>query len=116
MTLVGIMLIITGTLLFLTKILKPKILKYLKFMHYYWIISGICCYTWNFKIWSHNLHLTFLGNNKSEAAKFSFLIVIPVIFGAILKDVLSGIFLTMKSNFNTNNWVYIFIFNWSFGM
>ena len=33
MTLVGIMLIITGTLLFLTKILKPKILKYLKFMH-----------------------------------------------------------------------------------
>ena len=32
----------------------------------------------------------FLGNNKSEAAKFSFLIVIPVIFGAILKDVLSG--------------------------
>ncbi len=28
--------------------------------------------------------------NFLEAAKFSFLIVIPVIFGAILKDVLSG--------------------------
>ena len=32
----------------------------------------------------------FLGNNKSESAKFSFLIVIPVIFGAILKDVIYG--------------------------
>ena len=31
-----------------------------------------------------------LGNNKSDGAKFSFLIVIPVIFGAILKDILSG--------------------------
>jgi undecaprenyl-diphosphatase len=32
----------------------------------------------------------FLGNSKSDSAKFSFLIVIPVIFGAILKDVISG--------------------------
>ena len=32
----------------------------------------------------------FLGNSKSDSAKFSFLIVIPVIFGAILKDVFSG--------------------------
>ena len=32
----------------------------------------------------------YLGKEKNESAKFSFLIVIPVIFGAILKDVFPG--------------------------
>lgn len=35
-----------------------------------------------------------LGINKDEAARFSFLMVIPLIFGKIAKDLLSGDFLT----------------------
>ena len=91
MTLVGIMLIITGTLLFLTKILKTKNFK-ISSLHAliiglsqaFAVIPGIS------RSGATICTSLFLGNNKSEAAKFSFLIVIPVIFGAILKDVLSG--------------------------
>ena len=91
MTLVGIMLIITGTLLFLTKILKTKNFKISKVHSFiiglsqaFAVIPGIS------RSGATICTSLFLGNNKSEAAKFSFLIVIPVIFGAILKDVLSG--------------------------
>ena len=91
MTLVGIMLIITGTLLFLTKILKTKNFKISK-VHA--LIIGLCQAFAVIPGISRSgatiCTSLFLGNNKSEAAKFSFLIVIPVIFGAILKDVLSG--------------------------
>ena len=31
-----------------------------------------------------------LGNDKSKAARFSFLMVVPLIFGKIAKDILSG--------------------------
>ncbi|MBQ0740532.1 undecaprenyl-diphosphate phosphatase, partial [Aquimarina celericrescens] len=31
-----------------------------------------------------------LGNDKTKAARFSFLMVIPLIFGKIAKDILSG--------------------------
>ncbi len=31
-----------------------------------------------------------LGNDKSQAARFSFLMVVPLIFGKIAKDILSG--------------------------
>ena len=31
-----------------------------------------------------------LGNDKTKAARFSFLMVIPLIFGKITKDILSG--------------------------
>ena len=31
-----------------------------------------------------------LGNDKSKAARFSFLMVIPLIFGKIIKDLLGG--------------------------
>ena len=91
MTLVGIMLIITGTLLFLTKILKTKNFKIssvhaliIGLSQAFAVIPGIS------RSGATICTSLFLGNNKSEAAKFSFLIVIPVIFGAILKDVLSG--------------------------
>ena len=91
MTLVGIMLIITGTLLFLTKILKTKNFKIssvhaliIGLSQAFAVIPGIT------RSGATICTSLFLGNNKSEAAKFSFLIVIPVIFGAILKDVLSG--------------------------
>ena len=39
-----------------------------------------------------------IGNDKSKAARFSFLMVIPLIFGKIVKDVLSGEF-----HMNINN-------------
>ena len=91
MTLVGIMLILTGTLLFLTKILKTKNFKiskvhalFIGLSQAFAVIPGIS------RSGATICTSLFLGNNKSEAAKFSFLIVIPVIFGAILKDVLSG--------------------------
>ena len=91
MKLVGIMLIITGLLLFFTKITKAKNFK-ISNKHAFIIglsqalaiIPGIS------RSGATICTSIFLGNNKSEAAKFSFLIVIPVIFGAILKDVLSG--------------------------
>jgi len=42
-----------------------------------------------------------LGNDKSKAARFSFLMVIPLIFGKIAKDVLSGELTAQASNFTS---------------
>ena len=42
-----------------------------------------------------------LGNDKSKAARFSFLMVIPLIFGKIAKDLLSGELTTEATNFTT---------------
>ena len=40
-----------------------------------------------------------LGNDKTKAARFSFLMVIPLIFGKIAKDILSGDISTESQNF-----------------
>ncbi|MBT0606873.1 undecaprenyl-diphosphate phosphatase [Aequorivita echinoideorum] len=40
-----------------------------------------------------------LGNDKTKAARFSFLMVVPLIFGKIAKDVLSGEISTQNTNF-----------------
>lgn len=40
-----------------------------------------------------------LGNDKSKAARFSFLMVIPLIFGKIAKDILSGDINTATTDF-----------------
>ena len=40
-----------------------------------------------------------LGNDKSKAARFSFLMVVPLIFGKIAKDVLSGDLTTGTNDF-----------------
>ncbi|MEH6658885.1 undecaprenyl-diphosphate phosphatase [Leeuwenhoekiella marinoflava] len=40
-----------------------------------------------------------LGNDKSKAARFSFLMVVPLIFGKIAKDILSGEITTESGNF-----------------
>ncbi len=40
-----------------------------------------------------------LGNDKTKAARFSFLMVVPLIFGKILKDILSGDLTYDSSNF-----------------
>ena len=42
-----------------------------------------------------------LGNDKSKAARFSFLMVIPLIFGKIAKDILSGELFTGNHNLIT---------------
>ena len=39
-----------------------------------------------------------LGNDKSKAARFSFLMVIPLIFGKIAKDILDGAIITNSVN------------------
>lgn len=39
-----------------------------------------------------------LGNDKAKAARFSFLMVVPLIFGKIAKDILSGDITTESSN------------------
>ena len=42
-----------------------------------------------------------LGNDKMKAARFSFLMVIPLIFGKIAKDILSGDLTYDSGNFNS---------------
>ncbi|WP_034260355.1 undecaprenyl-diphosphate phosphatase [Altibacter lentus] len=42
-----------------------------------------------------------LGNDKSKAARFSFLMVVPLIFGKIAKDLLSGELTSESTNFTT---------------
>lgn len=42
-----------------------------------------------------------LGNDKSKAARFSFLMVVPLIFGKIAKDLLSGDLTSEATNFTT---------------
>lgn len=41
-----------------------------------------------------------LGNDKTKAARFSFLMVVPLIFGKIAKDLLSGEISTHNTNFS----------------
>ena len=40
-----------------------------------------------------------LGNDKTKAARFSFLMVVPLIFGKIAKDILSGDLSLESQNF-----------------
>ena len=42
-----------------------------------------------------------LGNDKSKAARFSFLMVVPLIFGKIAKDIMSGDLSTESANLGT---------------
>lgn len=42
-----------------------------------------------------------LGNDKTKAARFSFLMVVPLIFGKIAKDILSGELSYDSTNFST---------------
>lgn len=45
-----------------------------------------------------------LGNDKTKAARFSFLMVVPLIFGKIIKDILSG-----ELTYNSGNFTPLFI-------
>jgi undecaprenyl-diphosphatase len=42
-----------------------------------------------------------LGNDKNKAARFSFLMVVPLIFGKIVKDIFSGELSSETANFTT---------------
>ena len=85
------MLIVTGVLLFLTKIIKPKDFQISKTDSLIIGISQALAILPGISRSGATISTSlFLGNSKSDSAKFSFLIVIPVIFGAILKDILSG--------------------------
>lgn len=90
-SLVGLMLIVTGLLLFFTKIIKPKNKKISKtdsiiigIAQAFAILPGIS------RSGATICTSLFLGNKNRDSAEFSFLIVIPVIFGAILKDIITG--------------------------
>ena len=89
--LVGIMLIITGLMLLLTKIAKKKKSKisYLDSL-IIGISQAIAIMPGISRSGATICTSLYLGKDKNESAKFSFLIVIPVIFGAILKDIFSG--------------------------
>ena len=90
-TLVGSMLIITGILLLLTKISKEKNTS-ISYFHSFMIgisqaiamIPGIS------RSGATICTSLLLGNNKTQTAKFSFLMVIPLIFGKIIKDIFSN--------------------------
>ena len=41
-----------------------------------------------------------LGNDKTKAARFSFLMVVPLIFGKIAKDLLSGELMESSADFS----------------
>lgn len=51
-----------------------------------------------------------LGNDKSKAARFSFLMVIPLIFGKIAKDLLGGELTTEATDFTTLGFGFIAAF------
>lgn len=91
--LVGLMLFITGVLLFISKFVKKKERKItnldsliIGLAQAIAIIPGIS------RSGATISTSIILGHNKNNAAKFSFLIVIPLIIGAALNDILNGNF------------------------
>ena len=57
---------------------------------------------------------TYLGIDKAKAARFSFLMVVPLIFGKMAKDIFSG---ELSSTSDTHflpliSWLYFCFFNW----
>ena len=106
-TLVGSMLIITGILLLLTKVSKEK-RHQISYSHSFIvglsqafaIIPGIS------RSGATICTSLLLGNNKKQSAQFSFLMVIPLIFGKIIKDLFGD-----NVDFNDIDYiVYIFGF------
>ena len=95
--LVGLMLFVTGVLLFISKFVKKKERKItnldsliIGLAQAIAIIPGIS------RSGATISTSIILGHNKNNAAKFSFLIVIPLIIGAALNDILNGNFSESK--------------------
>ena len=87
--LVGIMLIITSFLLFKTDRVSPKS-KDISLRHAFFIglIQAIAILPGISRSGATISLAVILGINKTEAAKFSFLMVIPLIFGSMTKSIL----------------------------
>ena len=89
--LVGFMLILTGLLLFLADKSKQTIneISYLNSL-IIWIAQAIAILPGISRSGATIATSVILGIDKSSSAKFSFLMVVPLIFGKVLKDLLSG--------------------------
>ena len=100
------MLSITGLLLLLSdKSKENKQKSWYQRIYNYWTFTSHCNYSWNFKIWSDNFNISFTGVDKEKSARFSFLMVVPLIFGKMIKDILSG-----EINLNNSEFSSIFGF------
>jgi undecaprenyl-diphosphatase len=89
--LVGFMLIITSLLLYLADKAKDTNKK-VSFKHAFiiGISQAIAMLPGISRSGATISTSVLLGNDKTKAARFSFLMVVPLIFGKIIKDVLSG--------------------------
>jgi undecaprenyl-diphosphatase len=100
--LVGCMLIITAILLFLADKAKNTN-KEVSFLHAFIIgvSQAIAMLPGISRSGATISTSVLLGNDKTKAARFSFLMVVPLIFGKIAKDVLSGDLTFDSGNFTT---------------
>ena len=100
--LVGLMLIITAVLLFLADRAK-KTTKKVGFWDAFiiGISQAVAMLTGISRSGATISTSVLLGNDKSKAARFSFLMVIPLIFGKIAKDLLSGDLSYTTENFGS---------------
>jgi len=87
--LVGIMLIITSFLLYNTDKINPKLKEIsLKYAFFIGLIQAVAILPGISRSGATIALAVILGVNKTEAAKFSFLMVIPLIFGSMAKSIL----------------------------
>jgi undecaprenyl-diphosphatase len=105
LTLVGSMLIITGILLFLTDKAKQTS-KQIGFTQavIIGISQAIAILPGISRSGATISSAVLLGVDKEKAARFSFLMVVPLIFGKMAKDIFSG-----DINFENPNLLYLFI-------
>ena len=98
--LVGIMLIITALLLFLADRSKPTN-KEVSFKNSFFIgiAQAIAILPGISRSGATIATSVLLGIDKESAAKFSFLMVVPLIFGKMFKDIIDGALLVEKINF-----------------
>ena len=98
--LVGCMLIVTATLLFLADKAKDTNKKVsFKNAFVIGISQAIAMLPGISRSGATISTSVLLGNDKTKAARFSFLMVVPLIFGKIAKDILSGDISTESQNF-----------------
>jgi len=98
--LVGIMLIITALLLFLADRSKPTN-KEVSFKNSFFIgiAQAIAILPGISRSGATIATSVLLGIDKESAAKFSFLMVVPLIFGKMFKDIIDGALLVEQINF-----------------
>lgn len=91
LTLVGSMLLITGLLLFLADKAKPSAKKVgIKDAVLIGVSQAIAIFPGISRSGATISTAVLLGVDKEKSARFSFLMVVPLIFGKMVKDVLSG--------------------------